>query len=167
MNKVFFILVFLISQSVFAWSVKEVNEEIVKEDDLTLTISSLRFKSAEGKEVSFKPSIDPYILSEVKKYEIDNKSYFLSTWVGGASSIVIRVFNPEESNLPVCQEVSDAEFSDLRKNKNVLEVKVTRAIKGKAKETWVPCHRLSNREVNGKVTNQKTIKVQKKAKAKK
>lgn len=158
--------VFMFKTAYADWQVKELNQEIKIEENLSLTGSVLQFKSKDGQTVIFEPSVEPHILSDVRKYVFDGQTYFLSTWVGGASSIVIRVFNPASSHLPVCQEVSDAEDADLRRVQNVLEIKVTKRLGNKAKDKWVPCYKIPSRTINSKKVD-KPAKVVAPSKAKK
>lgn len=163
MKKLIAISILLISQTVFAhWEAKELtrDEPVEGTKHLTLTISSIQFKSKTAKTVVFNPSAPPYSLVEIKKYTFDDKDYFLTSWVSGASSMVLRVFRPDISNLPICQETTDAEETELRKNKDVVELSVTKVSDHKSKDFWSQCHKLGqDRKINSiSKANKKPLK---------
>lgn len=152
MKKIIAISILLISQIGHAWEAKELTQEVPVEgtQHLTYTLSSIQFKSSTGETVIFKPSVEPYALAEIKKYTFDDVDYFLTTWVAGSSSVFLRVFRPDVSELPLCQESSDAEEAEIRKTKDMIELSVTKKSNADTyKELWAKCYKHSkDRKVN-------------------
>lgn len=156
MKAVLILLCVLAYQPLFAWEAKEVVEQKSLGKNDSIPISTLRFKSGKGDVVTYTPTLDPYGLAEIRKYVFDDQEYFLTTWAAGASSIAIRVFRPDISHLPLCQEFSDVEEAELRKNKNIIELSVSRRNGDQYKDSWAPCYKTGDRKVNsvkGKAKN--------------
>lgn len=160
MKKFIAISILFIGPLSWAWEAKELNEEVPVEgtQHLTYNVSSVQFKSKTGQTVIFKPSVDPYSLLEIKKYTFGDDTYFLTSWAAGASSIALRVFRPDLSELPLCQEFSDAEEAELRNNKGTIELSVSKkSNSGKYKDLWAKCFKVSkDRKVNSVSKTRKT-----------
>jgi hypothetical protein len=139
MKILFFIITLSVFSTGFAWDVKELSEEVVVDSDAEMTISVLEFLSKDGSVVKFKPENEPYVLANVRKEVVDGVEYFISIWANGASSTMIRIFRPDISNLPICQESSDSEDSKLRLKNKIIELNISKRKNSGLKDSWVKC----------------------------
>lgn len=120
------------------WAMKSQLETIPSS---TVKRFSLTFSQGDKSLPSYAPESPPFGLVSDKEILIDGRPYFLTGWAHGAHTVLFRVFDPSsQSSQPICEKISDAEESDLRLEKNKLEIRIVNS-DPKLSEEWVSCEK--------------------------
>jgi hypothetical protein len=102
---------------------------------------SLTFSQGEKSLPSYAPESPPFGLVSEKEILIGDRLYFLTGWAHGAHTVLFRVFDPtSQSSLPICEKISEAEDSDLRLEKDKLEIRIINS-DDKLSEEWISCEK--------------------------
>ncbi len=84
--------------------------------------SVLVLKNEIGGEKIYKPEKPPFGMGKKQILEINGHTLAMTLWPDGAYMMVIRVFDPQVSEKPLCEVVSFAEGLKVRLVDNVVEV---------------------------------------------
>ncbi|MBK8201622.1 MAG: hypothetical protein IPK68_04655 [Bdellovibrionales bacterium] len=121
-----------------AWTMKSQLETIPSS---TVKRFSLTFSQGDKSLPSYAPESPPFGLVSEKEILIGDRLYFLTGWAHGAHTVLFRVFDPtSQSSLPICEKISEAEESDLRLEKNNLEIRIINS-DDKLSEEWIRCEK--------------------------
>ncbi len=121
-----------------AWTMKSQLETIPSS---TVKRFSLTFSQGDKSLPSYAPESPPFGLVSEKEILIGDRLYFLTGWAHGAHTVLFRVFDPtSQSSLPICEKISEAEDSDLRLEKDKLEIRIINS-DDKLSEEWISCEK--------------------------
>lgn len=121
-----------------AWTMKSQLETIPSS---TVNRFSLTFSQGDKSLPSYAPESPPFGLVSEKEILIGDRLYFLTGWAHGAHTVLFRVFDPtSQSSLPICEKISEAEDSDLRLEKDKLEIRIVNS-DDKLSEEWISCEK--------------------------
>lgn len=140
---VFLISLFLLACSLPAlaeppWTMKSQLETIPSS---SVKRFSLSFSQGDKSLPPYAPESPPFGLVSEKEILIGDRLYFLTGWAHGAHTVLFRVFDPtSQSSLPICEKISEAEESDLRLEKNNLEIRIINS-DDKISEEWISCEK--------------------------
>jgi hypothetical protein len=141
--KQLFVFIFFISAAVFAqenqWVLNEVQETVNTEPNVQLTASVLNFVDAKKKTITFKPTTPPFIMVSSQQVQIEKTTFFITSWAYGSATVQFKIFSPQVSQLPLCQEISDGEETELRVKNGILELKIFKIKNDKELVQWVRC----------------------------
>jgi hypothetical protein len=137
------LFIFLLSGTSLAeenqWVLNEAQETINTEPNLQLSASVLNFVDSKKKMITFKPTTPPYIMVSSQQVQIEKTSLFITSWVYGSATVQFKIFSPQVSQFPVCQEISDGEETELRVKNGILELKIFKIKNDKETTLWVRC----------------------------
>jgi hypothetical protein len=135
-----------------AWTMKSQLETIPSS---SVKRYSLTFSQGEKSLPSYAPESPPFGLVSEKEILIGDRLYFLTGWAHGAHTVLFRVFDPSsQSSLPICEKISEAEESDLRLEKNKLEIRIINS-DDKLSEEWISCEKQKTKKSRVKAQSNK------------
>lgn len=140
MRKIFLLLIFAFSLfSLFSfhalanWKIE--NEYIPGAREGSL-VSQLTFSNKE-KKFTYSPKSRAFGFVESESKVLGNRNLILTIWAHGVRSVILRVFEPEKANTPICEVVSQSDKSDLRIVDNHLQLSI--AQENMHEHKWVEC----------------------------
>ena len=103
--------------------------------------SVLRFtQRSTGVVQTYIPQETPFGLYDSKEVSLNGKSYFITFWADGVHTVYYRVFNPDESAMPVCEFLTESENPQVRFKNNQIQYLETAFLDGKKKmSVWKKC----------------------------
>lgn len=96
---------------------------IQKKQSDELTTTPILFQKGERKQI-YTPKSKSLWALEIFESKAGNKTYFITFWSLGGRNLLLRVFDPEISNTPLCEAISFGETSELRIHNGYLQLYV-------------------------------------------
>jgi hypothetical protein len=130
--------------------------------------SVLQFASRRGASFTYMPSRAPWGFYETKEVLLNGQSHFVTYWVGPARGAYFRIFNPEVSELPICEFSTDEVEPQVRyKNGKVEYLETALQTDSKKVSKWKKCVTPKVEKEPASVPAKKTAKKQSPAQKKK
>lgn len=117
--------------------------------------SVVEFKNAEGKVVTYSPEAMPWGFYASKDIAVQGRSYVVTYWADGSRSVHYRLFDPDVSNVPVCEFSTESEKPRFRFFKGELQYQDVSfgddpfSATAKKKLSWLPCKVLKKASAKG------------------